>query len=128
MCEFKIGDTVIVVGEKRDDPAGNHLRLPGYIGKVTGMSPYSSTTLLLDGQYVYRSALKLHVDPICEAKALLEKEGWSVSPPPPKKMGKLYILQQKDRNYPPFATCDRSAWSDNFVTLAIVDWTEGQGL
>lgn len=69
-----------------------------------------------------------YVDPIDKAKALLEKEGYAITPPKPKLTGKIAVRRNKDDGTVAFVEQDESYLNTFWDTIAVVDWTEGQGL
>jgi hypothetical protein len=126
MCEFKVGDRVRVKSGQdiRYDAGSEHIVTRIERGYVY-VDPHGRGKGL--GYYPNRFEL-VKTDPICEAKALLEKEGYVVVPPPVKMTGRVSIRRNKEHGsiaiveYQPY-------FIDTFwETIAIVDWEEGQGL
>lgn len=126
MCEFQVGDVVRRVKQSlRSDAYG----VVGLEYTISGFS-FNGGLLLAglkgngskpeDFVLVYRSH-------IADAKALLEEKGFTVTPPKPKLTGQVIVYRNKkngDISITGNAHYPREYWDE----IAIVDWTEGDGL
>ena len=128
MGKFKVGDKVEVTNAYR---SGSSDRPVGYIGIVTHTPAYSDAVTYLDGDEVFTASLQLATS-LEKAKEILEAAGYSIIPPKPKLTGKVvvytyddevYVVTEKEFNH-------RNASSGKHLrkVIAIVDWTEGDGL
>lgn len=126
MNEFKVGDTVIANTGKS---VGNENIGTGYIGTVTREEDenYYGKTIQVDGYSVFAEAFSLY-DPLKAAKDLLEKEGYTVTAPPPKRSGTVVVAHHSSLGV--FSIIKQSwedvysLYPDFYTKLAEVDWTE----
>lgn len=142
--EFKVGDRVKAVRHspshpKCSYPTGNASIRLGSVGEVVSFSKNCPNELFYvrkigekekyDKAYiVWIDAFDLDepVDRIIEAKELLEKEGYTITPPKPKEKGKVYVLKGRDGGI--VYVMNPCSWGDGWKIIAIVDWEEGMGM
>jgi hypothetical protein len=72
--------------------------------------------------------------PLEAAKAFLEKEGYTITPPKPKLTGKVYLYSHPVSGFSHSLTTEELAGRDptdghsGTKLIAVLDWTEGDGL
>lgn len=136
MTKFKIGDRVKVIGDDyRFYTPGSKYNLPRTVGTVVECGgsyiqvdydgvvspPVNPSSFEL---IVEKTHLPLYSEEI--AMSFLQEKGYTVTPPSPKLSGKLYVYKASSGGaygYPEKVS-DILNWS----LLAVVDWTEGDGL
>jgi hypothetical protein len=127
MTKLKKGDEVICVSNGDDSYA---LSVGAkYIVEWVGDSVLQVTG---DNSHVakYNYPMRFFATPIDKAKDLLEKAGYTITPPRSKLTGKVVIWSFHEKpSGPPFASSDQNYIDGKDKTiLAIVNWTEGDGL
>lgn len=68
---------------------------------------------------------ELDLSPEEGAIEILKAAGYSIIPPKPLLTGKIHVIQRE--GFLRF-TDDPSGWGEGYKTIAIVEWTEGDGL
>jgi hypothetical protein len=110
---FKIGDEIILHNNKR-----------GVVSSINGV------WVRVDGNVheAHYNSCKLYIpDPTEQAVRLLTEAGYTVVPPPPKRSGKIYLHLRGGIIFP--YTEPLNSHGETFPPpIAIVDWTEGDGL
>lgn len=124
---FKVGDEVIVTNKFR---IGNPAFNVGDVGTITAISRHTPLVVFVNGEAVYAKCLEIYIPDVeAEAIKLLEAAGYTITPPKPPLTGELYIYQHKGtEEILPSKTQWNMALNPAWKQLAIVPWTEGQGL
>lgn len=130
---FKVGDRVRVIGSYYTNfPTGSPYNLPRGVGIVRA----SGTGYLYidyDGKTspaVFPSCVEL-VDPKDEAIELLKAAGYTITPPPEPLKGKVYIYKNAQGDVHAMSRNNGQMYrsvAGECNLIAIVDWTEGDGL
>ena len=119
MNPFKVGDKV------------KHNKWPDHNGIVTSIQNDYVRTNDASYGFMYFS-FELDSDPIKEAILLLKENGYGVVEPKPKLTGRVVVWGIPDTTNTYFSASlieDTKKWINPlYVPIAILDWTEGQGL
>lgn len=121
MAKFKIGDRV------------RRIRSPHINGVMQIGTEWVVNRISKHNQWIYVVGCDEQlnpdnfelINPNETAIKQLEALGYTIIPPKPKETGKIYILRGRSGIT---ITDNPSAWSSELETIAIVDWTEGDGL
>lgn len=136
MTKFKVGDKVRVLPGEGYDPSHVRVRHPLVEGaeyNVIGNCANSDNVKIDldffnvgDNHSIWEAdRFELVIDPIIAAVRHLTSLGYTISEPTPKLTGKVHIIQKNDGHI--FASFDPPIFGHQ-KTIAIVDWTEGDGL
>ena len=119
MGKFKVGDKVKRIANELDTMK---------IGEIHTVSYVCSGNIELDGisRVWFTENFEL-VNLIADAVKLLQDNGYSVMEPKPKRSGKVYISAGVNGGAP-YSSMSKMTDNEYFHTIAIVDWTEGEGL
>lgn len=130
MTKFKIGD-VVEITENPNGMAGCVFTIRTNESTWDGIQSWSGPAIgRWTNSWRWRETHLKLFDPVADAKALLEKEGYTITPPRPKMTGKAVVWTFKEQVMgSPFISSFQNYMSgEDKVILAIVDWTEGDGL
>jgi hypothetical protein len=128
MTKLKKGDEVICVSNGDDSYA---LSVGAkYIVEWVGDSALQVTG---DNSHVakYNYPMRFFATPIDEAKNLLEKAGYTITPPKPKLTGKVVVWsfdENPSKGSPFVSSLENYVDGEDKIIFATVDWTEGDGL
>lgn len=143
MHPYKVGDTVRRVKGMNKGVGVGHV---GVVKKVDWdrhlYGRDGDWVWLEDGHEGFASSFELGVPltPAEQAIKLLEAEGWtkasdgSLSPPKPKLTGEVVVYRHKTTGNNIHYTASKDVWDryrytgDYYTLIAIIPWTEGQGL
>jgi hypothetical protein len=155
MCEtkFEVGDRVVMT---RTYPKGSYFRTSAVIGATGTVGPKLIWSDKYGGPYldiIWKRDSKSGnqsnggylvdhfelIEECCEldkAKDVLEKNGYTITPPKPKLAGRV-VIYCWNHDYKNWRSVEEEAWDKSFrwtpdrhdlQRIAIVDWEEGQGL
>lgn len=80
----------------------------------------------------YKFRFKDETEAISDAKSLLEKEGYTITPPKPKLQGEVVVYKNSDGVWcmikDQWDRLSQGGYVKHNTVLSIVPWIEGQGL